>query len=98
MMEMLVLGPVSNRHLMRMTARYPMVASRTANIAAALLVTAALGIAGTFAWQDRHPSVPLAASRPQPTALLCHFWGDRFAYRRGYRRYEPACHWLGARC
>ena len=47
-----------------------MVASRTANIAAALLVAAALGIAGTFAWQDRHPSVPLAASRPQPTALL----------------------------
>lgn len=41
-----------------------MIANRTANIAAALLIAAALGIAGTFAWQDRHSTIPVVASRP----------------------------------
>lgn len=43
-----------------------MIAGRTANIGAAVLIAAALGIAGTFAWQDRHATAPVAASRPQP--------------------------------
>jgi hypothetical protein len=33
-----------------------------------LLIAAALGIAGTFAWQERHSTVPVAASRPQPAS------------------------------
>jgi hypothetical protein len=41
-----------------------MIANRTANIAAALLIATALGIAGTFAWQERHSKIPVVASRP----------------------------------
>jgi len=45
-----------------------MIANRTANIAAALLIATALGIAGTFAWQERHSTTPVAASGPQPAS------------------------------
>ena len=45
-----------------------MIANRTANIAATLLIATALGIAGTFAWQERHSTTPVAASGPQPAS------------------------------
>ena len=45
-----------------------MIANRTANIAATLLIAAALGIAGTFAWQERHSTAPVAESGPQPAS------------------------------
>src|SRR5689334_8366490 len=41
-----------------------MIANRTANIAAAALIAVALAIAGTFAWQERQSTRPVAGSIP----------------------------------